>query len=247
MCRGSSVAVLSLRTLVAAALLIGKCEGGTCNRSTANNCSADKDCVPTIGPTQCVDNQCFCQEGFCWAKSDNDAADSTKDGTQMRCRASVGSCDILGCGSKKGPHAVECIEGECLCHSGYHADSNGQCQFGWWPPHALMILRNGTEAYGNLQSLSLRWQQAWQPSMQASMLPAYALVLCSTLTFAASVALQRHRRGSAVSVTSATASAEQSASVDSIEEACYEPLASAPLSLGGDGCTDNIRASSGLR
>jgi len=97
-----------------------------------------------------------------------------------------------------------------------------------------MILRNGTEAYGNLQSLSLRWQQAWQlPSMQASMLPAYALVLCSTLTFAASVALQRHRRGSAVSVTSPTASAEQSASGDSIEEACYEPLASAPLSLGG--------------
>jgi len=248
MCRGSLAAALALRTLAAAALLIGKSEGGKCERSTANPCSNDTDCVPTIGPTKCVDNQCFCEESFCWAKADNDAADSA----QMRCRARVGSCDILkkvlGCESGKGgPHAVECIEGQCLCHSGYHADSDGHCQFGWWPPHQLAMLRNDTEAYGNLQRLSLRWQQAWQlPTMPASMLPAYALVLCSTLTVAACVALQRHRRGSAASVTSPSAFAVERASGDCIEEACYEPLASSPLSFGGDGNTDNTRGSSAL-
>lgn len=259
MCRGSSAAALALRTLAAATLLIEKSEGAKCERSTANNCTADKDCVPTIGPTECVDNQCICQEGFCWAKADNDATDREL----LRCRARVGTCDILGCTiNHDGPRGVDCIKGLCLCHSGYHADKHGFCQFGWWPPaerkhptttttttsQTSSTIATTSTAHGNLQRLSPWWHQVVQLStMPASMLPAYAMALCSALSVTAAVALQRHRRGSAVSVTSPSASAVESASGDYIEETCYEPLASAPLSCGGEGNIDNTRGRSALR
>merc|ERR1712129_206682 len=116
------------------------------------------------------------------------------------------------------------------------------------PPTTATTSTSTTKAHGNLQRLSPWWQQVLQLStMPASMLPAYAMALCSALSVAAAVALQRHRRGSAVSVTSPSASAVESASGDYIEETCYEPLASAPLSCGGEGNIDNTRGRSALR
>jgi len=205
MCRGPSAAALALRTLAAVTLLIGESEGAKCERSTTNNCTADKDCVPTIGPTQCVDDQCICQEGFCWAKADNDA----KEREQMRCRAQVGTCDILGgcTGNHGGPRGVDCIGGLCLCHSGYHADADGNCQFGWWPPKpkSTSTLTSLTSTFTSLtstltsttatttsatssQAPSLMWANAtgapgnlqwlspwWQQILQLSTMPAVML------------------------------------------------------------------------
>jgi len=247
MSHGSSTTALALHTLAASALLMWECEGGKCHQVTALNCSNDTDCVPTIGPTQCVDNQCLCMEGFCWAPVD-------KGAEAMRCRARVGSCDILPCGHR----GVECIQDQCLCHSGYHADSNGVCAFGWWPTDGWPTTTKATttattttteepssvtEANGDLQRLLLAWQQASQlATMPGSTFSAYALVLCSALAItavAAAAALHRHHGVSSASVTSSSAFAVESASGEGIEESCYEPLASAPPCMGGEGDTCN--------
>jgi len=239
-----------------------ECEGGKCERLTAFNCSNDTDCVPTMGPTQCVDNHCLCMEGFCWAPVDRGAE-------AMRCRARVGSCDILPCGHRE----VECIQDQCLCHSGYHADSNGVCQFGWWPtdgwptkaPASSVTEEpssvtdqpssateepiNVTGANSSLQRLLLAWQHVSQlATIPASTLSAYALVLCSSLAItaiAAAAALHRHHGGSSASVISASAVKTSSGDgieescYEPLEEACYEPLASAPPSLEGEVHTCN--------
>mmetsp|Transcript_150832 Transcript_150832/g.420404 ORF Transcript_150832/g.420404 Transcript_150832/m.420404 type:complete len:245 (+) Transcript_150832:62-796(+) len=119
----------------AAAALLGTGSAGHCGRAPVGSCTAS-DCLPTFGPTTCVSGQCICKDGFCFS----DAGSGEK-----LCRAQVGTCNILSCDSSHGgSNAVECIDGLCLCHSGFHADEDGVCQRGWWPPPLLMEVANAS-------------------------------------------------------------------------------------------------------
>jgi len=72
----------------------------------------------------------MCQDGYCQAGS-----------TFQVCRAQVGTCNILPCSwSHGGALATECINGVCLCHTGYHNNGNGVCANGWWAPAELLAM-----------------------------------------------------------------------------------------------------------
>lgn len=133
--QGSSAST-ACSACTAAAMILGAAASGHCYKGPVGSCK-DYDCLPTYGPTVCVDGQCMCRKDYCSAKMDD---------TLFSCRACVGTCSILNpCESNHGgSQAVECVDGLCLCHSGFHADEDGICQRGWWPPPFLAEEVNGT-------------------------------------------------------------------------------------------------------
>lgn len=164
-----------------AALLLGTPARGKCNTGPVGSCVAS-ECLPTVGPTDCVSGQCMCKSGFCWATLD----ETGHDDSLMRCRALVGTCNILDCGSSHGgPHAAECIDGMCLCHPGFHADEDSVCQRGWWPPPLLMAV-NGTEGLATARAGRRRPRQA---AAEATAKPAWPLMLLLGPGFTAACAL----------------------------------------------------------
>mmetsp|Transcript_87748 Transcript_87748/g.204199 ORF Transcript_87748/g.204199 Transcript_87748/m.204199 type:complete len:211 (+) Transcript_87748:94-726(+) len=136
---GQGPAVTAVCCACTVATFIGPAAAGHCSQGPVGTCTADNTCLPTYGPTQCINNQCMCNRGYCNARMDSD--DSV-----FNCRANVGECSLLNpCESGHGgPHAVECVDGLCLCHSGFHADEDGICQRGWWPPPFLTTVANSS-------------------------------------------------------------------------------------------------------
>uniref|UniRef100_A0A7S2MCZ0 EB domain-containing protein n=1 Tax=Alexandrium andersonii TaxID=327968 RepID=A0A7S2MCZ0_9DINO len=121
------------KVLLAACIALGLARPslafGKCSAGPVGTC-AIFSCLPTRGPTSCVGNQCMCMDGYC------EAGAALKE-----CRAQVGTCNILPCNwNHGGVLATECINGACLCHTGYHNDGNGVCVRGWWPATELAAM-----------------------------------------------------------------------------------------------------------
>lgn len=114
------VAALCIGAVIVAAWSIN----AKCSAGPVGSC-AYMGCYPTRGPTTCVGSACMCQEGYCADQSN----------FLNKCRAEVGSCHVLPCNplTHGGPLATECINGNCLCHSGYHNNGAGVCTSGWSP------------------------------------------------------------------------------------------------------------------
>uniref|UniRef100_A0A7S4QZV7 EGF-like domain-containing protein n=1 Tax=Alexandrium monilatum TaxID=311494 RepID=A0A7S4QZV7_9DINO len=122
-----------LVVIVISALLQPAAAWGRCSAGPVGTCAV-LPCYWHHGPTRCVGNECMCMDGYCEMGS-----------AIKRCRAQVGTCNVLPCNwHHGGVAAVECINGACLCHTGYHNDGSNVCARGWWPPTMLAAM-NGTQ------------------------------------------------------------------------------------------------------
>uniref|UniRef100_A0A7S1M3F0 EGF-like domain-containing protein n=1 Tax=Alexandrium catenella TaxID=2925 RepID=A0A7S1M3F0_ALECA len=162
---------------------------GACSAGPVGTC-AIFPCLPTRGPTSCTGNSCMCMDGYCEAGS-----------ALKECRAQVGTCNILPCSwNHGGALATECINGACLCHTGYHNDGKGICVRGWWPAVELMAM-NETERLAVLPYNEPRDDDAAQKLAKAfgEHVPLlFAALLVSGLAWTAIARVRRARSSSEV-------------------------------------------------
>eukprot|EP00416_Gambierdiscus_australes_P033301 CAMPEP_0171105820 /NCGR_PEP_ID=MMETSP0766_2-20121228/63498_1 /TAXON_ID=439317 /ORGANISM="Gambierdiscus australes, Strain CAWD 149" /LENGTH=206 /DNA_ID=CAMNT_0011566769 /DNA_START=41 /DNA_END=661 /DNA_ORIENTATION=+ len=106
-----------------------------CSAGPVGSCSI-LACYPQRGPTQCIGNDCMCQQGYC------------SFGQQLpRCRALVpdSTCTVSRVCWSGGLVSSTCVDGRCLCRTGMHVGEDGKCHTGWWPPSLLAGLNATTE------------------------------------------------------------------------------------------------------
>ncbi|CAJ1332981.1 unnamed protein product [Effrenium voratum] len=95
-----------------------------CDSHTDGSCKYFS-CSSSRGKTQCVSGQCQCQPGYCAVGGK--CVENVPEKNLLQCpQRTGGTCSWFGyCYQYRGP--TRCVQGECLCETGYCSDNDGKC------------------------------------------------------------------------------------------------------------------------